>query len=173
MKIEVIFGDIFAQEVDVIVNPANSEMGHGGGLAAAIAARGGKDLVHESRLLAPVETGEAIVTTAGDLPFKAVIHTVGPIWDDGDHDEDSRLSLAHVNAVLAAEDCGYESIAFPAVSCGIYRFPVERAAPIAIASVRSAAAFAPTVERVVFCLLDDDHFNAFDKALVDAASARA
>lgn len=173
MNVEVIFDDILNQDVDAIINPANTHMLHGGGLAATIAYRGGPELVKASQALAPINTGEAIVTTAGKLPFEAVIHTVGPVWASDDHapywrknsneeDPDDLLYRAHQNAMRLAAIRGFQSLAFPAVSCGVFRFPVERAAPIAIKAVREADTSG--VEKVMFCLLDDEHFEAFERA---------
>ena len=180
MTIEVIQGDIFKQDVDAIVNPANSYMLHGGGLAGLIARRAGPDLIKESQDQAPVQTGHAIATTAGELPFKGVIHTVGPVWEgptdapywrknrnDQTADPDELLALAHSSAIAVAGICGYTSVAFPAVSCGVFRFPVERAAPIAIKAAREALRMQqvwPKVDRVVFCLVDPYHYEAFKAA---------
>lgn len=186
-KIEVVFDDIFTQDVDAIVNPANSFMLHGGGLAAAIAHRAGRGMVRESRANVPVPTGLAIQTSAGDLPFKGIIHVVGPVWEgeddapywrrnSSDEDPDVLLSQAHLSAIEQVARHGYTSVAFPAVSCGVFRFPAGRAAPIAIAATRLALNKYPEVTRVVFCLLDDSHYTAFSNALEERdgeASPRA
>lgn len=177
-KIEVVFGDILHTDVDAIVNPANRHMLHGGGLAGTIAGAAGAELRKQSSAKAPIATGEAIITTAGSLDFRAVIHTVGPMWESNDSmaywrqndadtdDPDELLARAHFAALKLAWECGYKSVAFPAVSCGVFRFPVERAAPIAIKAVRNALKeYSPPIERVVFCLLDDNHFNHFCAAL--------
>lgn len=175
--IEIRFDDILAQtDVDAIVNPANSFMLHGGGLAGIIAGAGGREMVRESRTKVPVDTGQAIHTSAGDLPFKGVIHTVGPVWEGDDsepywrqnsskEDPDLLLARAHDSAIKLAAEHGYTSLAFPAVSCGVFRFPVQRAAPIAIAAASAAQASFPEVQRVVFCVLDDRHYEAFTQAL--------
>ncbi len=158
--IEVVFDDILRQDVDVIVNPAGEGMLHAGGLASTIAEAAGPELVEQSRLLAPVRTGEAIITTAGDLPFKGVIHAVGPRWDEGHEAE--LLAQAHAAAFRLAETLDYQSIALPAISCGIFGCPSELAAPIAL---RVAKQWEPKFERIVFCLLDDEHYDHFKAAL--------
>jgi O-acetyl-ADP-ribose deacetylase (regulator of RNase III) len=179
--IQVLFEDIFAQDVDAIVNPANKDMLHGGGLAAVIASRAGTDVVEASRRIVahmPIETGEAIVTEAGELDdFQAIIHTVGPYYVENDEDwspryaeasrdqQDDQLADAYKNAIRLAAGNGLESIAFPAVSCGVFRFPVELAAPIAIKAIKEAMAQYPSVTDVRICVLEDAHYDAFTKAL--------
>jgi O-acetyl-ADP-ribose deacetylase len=163
--IDVVEGDIFKQDVDAIVNPANRLMMHGGGLASVIAKRAGVQLEKESHAMAPVPIGQAITTTAGKLPFKKVIHTVGPCWGDQPEEQsDLLLGLAHRNAIAQAANHDLKSIAMPAISCGIFHFPAERAAPIAVMSVRHGMRDFWTVKRVVFCLMDHDHYLAFQAA---------
>lgn len=165
-KIEIVFDDIFMQDVDVIVNPANMYMLHGGGLARVIAYKGGTELVKESQAKTPVPTGSAITTTAGDLPFMAVIHTVGPRWDDDEPEVmDDQLASAYKSAMdeCAVNQC--KTIAFPAVSCGVFRFPVERAAPIAIKALKQSLEEHPEIERVLICVLEEEHNEAFTNAL--------
>lgn len=175
--IAVIFADILTAPVDAIVNPANKDLFHNGGLAAVIAQAAGPELSLACDVLTddgPIPTGTAVVTTAGKLPFKGVIHVVGPYWGDeddiphhlntSDESPDTLLANAHKAAIAAAQDNGWGSLAFPAVSCGIFRFPVERAAPIALAAVREALETAPGVKRVEFYLLDDAHYLHFDRA---------
>lgn len=174
--VSVVFGDIFQQDVEAIVNPANQWMLHGGGLAGQIARRAGEGMIKASRAELPVPTGSAITTTAGQLPFKAVIHVVGPVWESddsnpywrrnsSDEDPDELLKRAHFAVIKAAWERGLTSVALPAISCGVFRFPVERAAPIAVNAVRLALReYSPPVKRVVFCLLDDDYFDAFIRA---------
>lgn len=158
--------DLLVQEVDAIVNPANEDLVHGGGLAALIARAGGRELVNQSSAHPRVPTGEVAITTAGHLPQLAVIHAVGPIWRGGGQGEDDLLTAAHANVMAAAADRGYASVALPAISCGVFRFPVERAAPLAVgAVVRAAAAGHPTLRLVRFCLASDDHERAFADAL--------
>src|SRR5512139_482510 len=116
--IELAQGDITGLSVDVIVNAANKHLQHGGGVAAAIVRRGGRIIQDESDKLAPIETGQAVITTGGKLPAKWVIHTLGPVWGEGD--EDSKLRSAIRNSLKLADERNLKSIAFPAVSSGIY-----------------------------------------------------
>lgn len=163
-RIDIVKGDIFAQQVDAIVNPANEDMAHGGGLAAIIATRAGERLISQSDAMAPVPTGQAITTTAGDLPFKAVIHTVGPRWQGGVGDEEKLLAEAHFSALDQLSRCALDSVAFPAISCGIFGYPVDKAAPVAVGAVRQFMSNHPYIKRVVFCLPTDDHYRAFAAA---------
>ena len=174
-QIVVAKSSIFDQRVDAIVNPANSRMMHTGGLAAVIARAAGPALVLQSGLRAgtsemvaatpdePIPVGSAITTTAGKLPFKGVIHAVGPRYDGDQERCADKLALAHYSAIREASLAGWHSIAFPAVSCGIFGYPVELAAPVAVKSARDAARMYG-VKRVVFCLTDDEHFRAFSRA---------
>jgi O-acetyl-ADP-ribose deacetylase (regulator of RNase III) len=191
-EIVVVEGDLLKQDVDVIVNPANTHLEHMGGLAGAIVRAGGRVKVPsefeealradvkrpeyviqaESRKLRPVPTGGAVATTAGDLPFKAVVHAVGPIWHGGDYFEEPLLRLAHLSACAEAVARGATRVGFPAVSCGIFGFPVRRAAPIAVRAARDALNAFGTLELVLFALTDDGHADAFREALSDAQSGR-
>jgi O-acetyl-ADP-ribose deacetylase (regulator of RNase III) len=164
-EIEVVKGDLLTQDVDVIVNAANTHLVHGAGVAGAIASAGGPSIQRESNAKRPIPTGAAATTTAGDLPFKAIVHAVGPVWGGG-FDEDRLLRFAHKSAVIHAARVGAKSMAFPAISCGIFRFPIERAAPIAIQAVRDVLKVpALGVEEVRFVLMDDAIYDAYEKAL--------
>ncbi len=129
-RVEVVVGDITREEVDAIVNAANSMLAHGGGVAGAIRRRGGPEIVEDSRAAAPVPVGEAAVTRAGRLPARMVVHAVGPRWGEGD--EDDKLARAVRSALRLAAEHGAASVAVPAISTGIYGFPVKRAAPILV-----------------------------------------
>lgn len=164
-KVRVVKGDIFDQPVDAIVNPANREMAHGGGLAALIAKRAGPLVVEESKALAPIKTGQSIITTPGTLfQFKAIVHTVGPVWQGGDYDEAVYLAEAYRSAIYLAEQHDMRSMAFPAVSCGIYGYPVESAAITAVRAVREAQANAKV--KVIFAVTTEEHLRAFRGATV-------
>jgi O-acetyl-ADP-ribose deacetylase (regulator of RNase III) len=130
--LEIIQGDITAQKVDAIVNAANSMLAHGGGVAGIIARQGGKAINEESRAWikehGPVSHGEPAYTSGGSLPARYVIHAVGPVWGDGD--EDAKLADAFRGSLLLADRLELKSIAFPAISTGIFGFPKERAAGI-------------------------------------------
>ena len=161
-------GDITALAVDAIVNAANVHLQHGGGVAGAIVRKGGAIIQQESdRIIAargrPLETGEAVITTGGQLPAKFVIHTAGPVWGDGD--EDAKLRRACLSALQLADDKKLKSIALPAISTGIYSFPLDRAARILLAAAAEHLAGQTGLERVIFCLFDEKTFAAFAAAL--------
>ena len=161
--IEAVRGDITEQQVDAIVNAANSSLLGGGGVDGAIHRAGGPEILAECRLLGGCETGDAKATTAGRLPARHVIHTVGPVWRGGDAGEEELLASCHRRALEIAAELGCTSVAFPAISTGVYGYPVELAAPLAVAVVRKA--MRPPVELVRFVLFSDGHFAAFRSAL--------
>ena len=156
-------GDITTLTVDAIVNAANKHLQHGGGVALAIVRRGGPSIQEESDKLAPIETGQAVITSGGKLPAKWVIHTVGPVWGEGD--EENKLRKAITNSLKLADDHGLHSIAFPAVSAGIYRFPLDRCAQILIETATAHLQGKTGIKRVIFCLFDDESYQAFETAL--------
>lgn len=160
--IELVEGDITSLAVDAIVNAANTSLQHGGGVAAAIARAGGRIIQEESDAIGYVPTGSAAVTSAGALPCRYVIHAVGPIWGEGGEDE--KLAAATRAAFMRAEELGIESISYPAISAGIYGFPIERCARVMLQQVVKAAEEARSVRRVVFCLFGERAYEAFAKA---------
>jgi O-acetyl-ADP-ribose deacetylase len=157
-------GDLTKQNVDAIVNAANSSLRGGGGVDGAIHRAGGPAILEECRRLGGCDTGDAKATTAGELPARYVIHAVGPVWDGGEHGEDELLASCHRRAIEIAAGLGCRSVAFPAISTGAYRFPVERAAQIALESTREALERHPEVETVRFVLFSDEHLRAFEAA---------
>jgi O-acetyl-ADP-ribose deacetylase (regulator of RNase III) len=164
-RIELVQGDITKQEVDAIVNAANSSLLGGGGVDGAIHRAGGPAILAESRLLGGCETGDAKATTAGDLPARHVIHAVGPVWQGGNAGEDELLASCHRRSLEVAAELGSRTIAFPAISTGIYRFPVERAARIALATTAAELEGHPDIEEVRFVLFSDEHLQAFQQNL--------
>lgn len=164
-RIEVVEGDITKLAVDAIVNAANSSLLGGGGVDGAIHRAAGPQLLAECRKLGGCPTGEAKVTSGYRLPAKWVIHTAGPVWHGGGQDEERLLSSCHRNSIARAGELGIASIAFPAISTGVYRFPLERAAPIAVSSVKAALESAPVLGRVLFCCFGADAAAAFRAAL--------
>jgi O-acetyl-ADP-ribose deacetylase len=160
--IELVQGDITAQDVDAIVNAANSSLSGGGGVDGAIHRAGGPQILAECRLLGGCATGDAKATTAGRLSARWVIHAVGPVWHGGDGEEEL-LASAHRRSLEVAAELGARSVAFPAISTGVYGYPVELAAPVAIAAVKEA--MVPPVELVRFVLFSEGHLAAFEAAL--------
>ncbi len=154
--IEVVRGDITAQDVDAVVNAANGSLLGGGGVDGAIHRAGGPAILAECRGLGGCETGDAKATTAGALPARWVIHTVGPVWQGGEAGEAELLASCHRRSLAVAAGLGARSVAFPAISCGIYGYPVELAAPVAVGSVRGHQ-----LDLVRFVLFGDDTYEAF------------
>ncbi len=150
-RMRVVQGDITRLAVDAIVNAANAQLRRGGGVDGAIHAAAGPALQAECDTIGGCPTGEVRITKGYDLPAKHVIHAVGPVWHGGRGDEDTLLASCYRNAIAVAEAHGLHSIAFPAISTGIYGFPPERAAPIAVGAVAAALADAPGVTDVIFC----------------------
>jgi O-acetyl-ADP-ribose deacetylase (regulator of RNase III) len=162
--IELVSGDITEQAVDAIVNAANSTLLGGGGVDGAIHAAGGPAILAECRRLGGCEPGDAKATTGGNLPARHVIHTVGPIWRGGDEGEAELLASCHRRALELAVELGCASIAFPAISTGAYGYPVELAAPVAIAATEAALDVHPSVELVRFVFRDDRTREVYDRA---------
>jgi O-acetyl-ADP-ribose deacetylase len=159
--------DITTLDVDAIVNAANSSLLAGGGVCGAIHRAAGPGLQAECRLLGGCETGSAEVTGGHDLPARHVIHAVGPVWHGGTDGEADLLASCYRTALELADGLGLRSIAFPSISTGIYGYPVEAAAAVAVTTVRATVADGNSLEEIVFCC-----FSAGDLAVMRATMAR-
>ena len=164
-SLELVLGDITALSVDAIVNAANEGLQLGAGVAGAIRRKGGPAIQEECDRIGRCATGGAVVTGGGDLPAKWVIHAVGPVWRGGGSGEEDLLASAVESALRRAEEIGAKSVALPALSTGVYGFPLDRAARISIREARRFAAGARSLEKIFFCLFDDRAFAAFRNAL--------
>ncbi len=164
MKIQLLQTDITQLQVDAIINAANTSLLGGGGVDGAIHRAAGLELLEECRALNGCETGKAKITKGYRLPAKHVIHTVGPVWYGGKNNEENLLRDCYVNSLQLAEEHRLKSVAFPNISTGVYRFPKERAAEIALEAVKSFSA--GFVEEVTFVCFDKDNFNIY-KSLID------
>jgi len=167
-EIEFVKGDITLLDVEAVVNPANNYLIHGGGLAAAIVRRGGQIIQQESRKIGFVPTGSAVITSGGHLKAKHVIHAVGPRYKDGKSGEVEKLSNAVKSALDIAEKKKLKSIALPAISSGIFGYPLTESAEVIIKAVRehlnNRDAEKSTLERIVLCLLEDKGLKEFEQA---------
>ena len=163
-RIEVVEGDITKLDVDAIVNAANSSLLGGGGVDGAIHRAAGPELLAECRLVGGCPTGEARITKGYKLPARHVIHTVGPVWRGGDNDEEELLANCYRNSLALAVENGVRTIAFPAISTGIYGFPVKRAARIAVREVRDFLSRDATIEKVYLVCFGREALDVFKKA---------
>jgi O-acetyl-ADP-ribose deacetylase (regulator of RNase III) len=161
--IEAVRGDITQQKVDAIVNAANSSLLGGGGVDGAIHHAAGPELLAECRLLGSCDAGDAKATGAGRLAARYVIHTVGPVWRGGGHGEPELLTSCHRRCLEVAATLGCRTVAFPAISTGVYGYPVDSAAAVAVAAIREATA--SSVEVVRFVLFSEGHLDAFRRTL--------
>ncbi|BFM16608.1 O-acetyl-ADP-ribose deacetylase [Maricurvus nonylphenolicus] len=165
-QLTVVEGDITRLEVDVIVNAANSALAGGGGVDGAIhRAAGAEKLQAACRLLGGCSTGSAKATPAFALPAQAIFHAVGPIWRGGSQGEAELLASCYRQCIAMAEAERYQSIAFPAISCGVYGYPLDQAVVIAVDTVRSSLAFNTSLEQVIFCCFDGEMAERYHRVL--------
>jgi O-acetyl-ADP-ribose deacetylase (regulator of RNase III) len=168
-RIEVVVADITTLEVDAIVNAANSSLLGGGGVDGAIHRRAGRALADHCATLGGCPTGEAKITPGFGLPAAHVIHTVGPVWSGGGRGEPGRLAACYRNALALAVRHGIRTIAFPAISTGVYGYPADDAAEIAVGEAARFLGGNATLERVIFCCFSEPSAQAHRRALERAA----
>lgn len=170
-KIRVMQGDITKVNVDAIVNAANNTLLGGFGVDGAIHREGGKEILEECKKIGGCETGEAVITTAGKLPAKYVIHTVGPVWFDGNNNEAEKLSSCYRNSLQLAIDNHCRSIAFPNISTGTYGFPKKEAALIAVRTVKHFLEHHNQIDQVLFVCYTKENAELTTDALTDVGSS--
>ena len=163
LKIEIHKGDITKLKVDAIVNAANTNLLGGGGVDGAIHRAAGKELLEECKKLNGCKTGEAKITKGYNLSAKYIIHTVGPVWNRGNNNEDDLLANCYKNSLKLAVENGIKSIAFPAISTGVYRFPLERATKIAIDEVTKFPNDSDEIEKIIFVCFDYETCNTYQR----------
>jgi len=171
-KLEIIRGDITKLKVDAIVNAANSSLMGGGGVDGAIHRAAGPQLLEECMKIvaerrpgSPCPAGDAVITGAYRLPCKHVIHTVGPVWHGGGQGEAETLACCYCNSLLLATRTGLASIAFPNISTGVYGYPKDKAAAVAVETVRKILLEIPAIQRVLFVCFDDENYSLYKKLI--------
>ncbi len=167
MQLKLVKGDITRMTVDAIVNAANTSLLGGGGVDGAIHRKGGPAILEECRIIRQRQggcaVGEAVMTTAGKLPAQKVIHTVGPVWNGGKSEEAQKLHNCYWNSLQLAEAANFKSIAFPNISTGIYRYPKQEAASIAVEAVQSFNY--QSLEEVYFVCFDPENFSIYEELM--------
>ncbi len=164
-RIEIHPGDITRLDVDAIVNAANAQLRPGGGVCGAIHRAAGRNLREACAKIGHCDTGDAVATDGYDLKANYVIHTVGPVWHGGDRNEEALLASCYRTSLKIAKQIGARSIAFPAISTGVYAFPLERATQIAVATVREYLANDDSIDKVIFCTFGAEAEATYRKAL--------
>lgn len=169
-QLEVTVADITTLRVDAIVNAANTSLLGGGGVDGAIHHTAGPELLAECRKLGGCATGDAKITRGYRLPARHVIHAVGPVWHGGSHGEDAALASCYRRAIELCRDHGLGSLAFPAISTGVYRFPADRAAEIAVKTAAESLPNVPSLARIIFCCFSEASARLHAEALLKLAS---
>jgi O-acetyl-ADP-ribose deacetylase (regulator of RNase III) len=173
-SIEVIRDDITKIAVDAIVNAANSTLMGGGGVDGAIHRAGGPAILEECKKIVArqggCQTGEAVITTAGNLPARFIIHTVGPVWYDGNNEEKEKLANCYRNSLELAAGNGCRTIAFPNISTGVYHFPKDKAAEIAMRTVASYLQKTGSINKVLFVCFDEENFQHIQSELAKVST---
>ena len=164
-KLELWHGDITKQKVDAIVNAANSRLSGGGGVDGAIHMSGGPAIMEECNKLNGCPTGNAVITTAGNLSAKYVIHAVGPVYRGGNYGEPELLKSAYRNSLKIADEHGVKSIAFPSISTGVYGYPIKIASRLALSTVNDYVKEQKGIERIVFVLFSAQDFETYKDSL--------
>ena len=164
-KIDIVRGDITKLDIDAIVNAANTTLLGGGGVDGAIHRAAGSQLLEECRTLGGCAPGEAKLTRGYNLPARFVIHTVGPVWSGGKRSEAETLTNCYRNSLRLAAENGIRSIAFPAISCGAYRYPIPDAAKIAVETTRDFLATTDEIDKVIFVVSSDEILEAYQQIL--------
>jgi O-acetyl-ADP-ribose deacetylase (regulator of RNase III) len=168
-RISIVKGDITKVTADAIVNAANTSLLGGGGVDGAIHRAGGKTILEECRKIVAKQggckVGQAVITTAGNLPARFVVHTVGPVWNGGQNNEEKKLADCYINSLQLAIENNCTTIAFPNISTGVYRFPKDKAASISIHTVLEFLSRTDKIQRVIFVCFDDDNLELTKNAL--------
>jgi O-acetyl-ADP-ribose deacetylase (regulator of RNase III) len=167
IRIEIQTGDITKLKVDAIVNAANTSLLGGGGVDGAIHRAAGPELLEFNRKLGGCSTGEAKISPGFKLPAKFIIHAVGPVWDGGKNNEDKLLANCYKNSLKLARENKVKTIAFPAISTGVYRFPLERATKIAVDEVKKFLEKNESIENVIFVCFDEETYQVYKNILND------
>ena len=170
--IELLNGDITRVIADAVVNAANEGLRGGGGVDGAIHRAGGPAIMAECRKIGRCPTGEAVITTGGNLPAAHVIHTVGPVWRGGDKGEEKLLRSAYDKSLALAGERGFKTIAFPSISTGVYGYPIAKASRVAIGAVLDHFDGPTSLEKVIFVLFGADDLDVYDEALGEALRSR-
>jgi len=169
-RITLIRGDITTLQVDAIVNAANNSLLGGGGVDGAIHRAAGPELLEECRTLGGCPTGEARVTRGYRLPARWVIHTVGPVWHGGHHGEPDLLAACYRNSLQLAAQIGATTVAFPSISTGVYGYPINQAAPIALATIRATLDERPAIKQVTLVCFDTPNYETYQSLLAESSN---